>query len=158
MKRALGFTLIELLVVVALVGMMATLTLGYLSDSRKKGADTGVKSNLQTLRAVSEIFYLDNANSYLPAGGSNFGPAVCPDYNLAGTNMFSKNKPIADALAEAENRGVGSFCANSRDFWAVAVGLNLNPNTSWCVDNQGVARVVNATPANAINGSTLLCN
>ena len=153
-----GFTLIELMVVIAIVAVLAGLTLGYLTDSRKKGGDTGVKSNLQTVRALSEIFYLDNANSYLPAGGSTFSVASCPSYNASGTNMFARNKTIADAIAEAGNRGDGTACANSGNFWAVAVGLNLNPGTSWCIDNQGSAKVVSAAPTASINPTTFQCN
>ena len=51
-----GFTLIELLVVVAIVGLLAMMTFGYLGSARKKGNDTAVKSNLATVRTASEIF------------------------------------------------------------------------------------------------------
>ena len=155
-----GFTLIELLVVVAIIGLLASITLGYLSDARKKGDDTAVKSNLATMRSVAEIFYLDNANSYLPAIiGATFGIAICPTYDVSGngTNMFSKNKVIADAIAEAANRGNGSSCYNSDNTWAVAVGLKLVPNTSWCVDNSGAAKQ-EADLSSAINPLTFLCN
>lgn len=153
-----GFTLIELLVVVAIVGLLASITLGYLSSARKRGDDTAVKSNLVTMRSVGEIFYLDNGNSYLPAGGSTFGIAACSTYDAAGTNMLSKNKVIADAIAEAIFRGNGSSCYNSADAWAVAVGLKLNANTSWCVDNAGVSKEVASGPSAAINPSTFTCN
>ena len=158
MKYNEGFTLVELLVVVALVGLLATITLGYLSSARLKGADTGVKSNLFTIRSVAEIFYLDNANSYLPSGGSTFSIATCPTYDASGTNMLSKSKTIADALAEAVYRGNGSSCYNSASSWAVAVGLRLDPNTSWCVDSTGVSRQVASAPASAINTLTFVCN
>ncbi len=153
-----GFTLIELLVVVAIIAALTSITLGYLSSSRKKGADTGVKSNLATVHAVSEIFYLDNFNSYLPSGGSTFNIATCPLYNASGTNMLSKSKSVADAIAEATRRGIGNSCYNSNEVWSVAVGLNVVPNTSWCVDNSGAARVVSSVVSSAINGSTGLCN
>ena len=153
-----GFTLIELLVVVAIVAILAGLTLGYLTSARKKGADTGIKSNLATARALSEIFYLDNSNSYLPAGGSTFSIATCPVYNVTGTNMLSRNKTIADAIAEAVKRGDGSSCYNSSNNWAVAVGLKNNTNTSWCIDNSGRAKVISSVPSSAINSSTGYCN
>ncbi|MEX2052564.1 MAG: type II secretion system protein [Candidatus Paceibacterota bacterium] len=153
-----GFTLIELLVVVAIVGLLASITLGYMGDARKKGDDTAVKTNLSTLRSVAGLFYLENANSYLPIGGSNFGVATCPTYNPSGTNMFSVNKPAADSIAEAVKRGTGSSCANSSLRWAVAIGLKMVPNTSWCVDAEGAAKVVNSLPGSAINSSTFTCN
>ena len=153
-----GFTLIELLVVVAIIGLLAAITLGYLESARSKGAVTAIKSNLVTMRAVSEVFYLDNSNLYLPAGGSTFSIATCPVYNGSGTNMLSKNKTIADAIAEAVKRGNGSACYNSGNAWAVAVGLKLNPNTSWCVDNVGSSKQVNSLPSSAINTLTFACN
>lgn len=153
-----GFTLIELLVVVAIIGLLASVTMGYLGSARKKGDDTAVKSNLATMRSVSEIFYLDNGNSYLPAGvGVPFGPDTCPTYNASGTNMLSRNKVIADAIAEAVKRGNGSSCYNGDIVWAVAVGLKVTPNTSWCVDVTGAAKVVSSAPEGAING-TNTCN
>ena len=157
-RRRDGFTLIELLVVVAIVGILASITLGYLGNARKKGDDTAVKSNLVTMRSVGEIFYLDNTNSYLPVGGSTFAIAACPPYNVAGTNMLSKNKNIADSIAEAVKRGNGSSCYNSANSWAVAVGLKLIPNTSWCVDYGGNSKQVASVPGLAINAVTFLCN
>ena len=158
LKKEKGFTLIELLVVVAIIGLLASITLGDLSSARKKGDDTAVKSNLATMRSVGEIFYLDNSNSYLPPGGSTFGIATCPTYNVAGTNMLSKDKIIASSIAEAVLRGNDSACYNSGSVWAVAVGLKLTPATSWCVDVSGVAKMVNSIPSSAINSSTFLCN
>jgi len=153
-----GFSLIELMMVVAIVAFLASVTMGYLGNARKKGDDTAVKSNLATLRAVSELFFLENSNSYLPAGGSNFSLNTCPVYDASGTNMFTVNKPIADSIAEANKRGVSSACINSSVRWVVAVGLKQEPGTSWCVDAEGAAKVINSLPSSAINQSTFTCN
>ncbi|MEK9181515.1 MAG: type II secretion system protein [Patescibacteria group bacterium] len=152
-----GFTLIELLVVVAIIGVLASVILVNSGDARNKGNDTAVKTNLATLRQVAEIFFLNNLNSYLPAGGVNVAGA-CPNYDPQGTNMLSKDKVIADALAEAIKRGNGSSCYNSANAWAVAVGLKLTLGTSWCVDTTGTAKMVNSVPAGAINSSSFTCN
>jgi prepilin-type N-terminal cleavage/methylation domain-containing protein len=144
-----GFTLIELLVVVAIVGILASITLGYLSDARKRGEETAVKSNLATARTSIEMFFLNNNNSYLPVGDVSNNGASCPVYNASGTNMFSKNKDIAGSIAEAVSRGKnGSVCYNSSNSWAVAVGVT--GTTSWCIDVTGAARLVSAAPAGAV--------
>ena len=153
-----GFTLIELLVVVAIIGVLATITLGYIGQAKLKGADTGVKSNLATTRSVAEIFFLDNFNSYLPPGGLTFEIATCPIYDPLGTNMLSKDQVIAASIAEAIAKGSGSACYNSDSTWAVAVGLKLTPGASWCVDVTGAAKMVNSDPLAAINSSTFICN
>ena len=141
----------------AIIGVLASVVLASLNSAKKKGDDTVVKSNLRTVANQAGLFYSDN-DSYLPAGGSTFSIAACPVYNAAGTNMLSKNKVVADSIAEAIYRGNGSSCYNSANIWTVAVGLKLTANTSWCVDVSGAARVVNSAPASAINSSTFLCN
>lgn len=153
-----GFTLIELLLVVSIIGILIGITMRYLGGARAKGNDASVQSNLGTIRALSEIYYLDNFNSYLPVGGTTFGVAPCPVYDIAGTNMFSQNKSISMAITEAVLRGKGSSCYNSGTNWTIAIGLNLNTNTSWCVDTEGSAKVVNSAPLTAINGVTFHCN
>lgn len=153
-----GFTLIELLVVVGIIGILATIILASLNSAKTKGEDKAVASNLHTIINQAEIFFTSNNNSYLPAGGSVFNIGVCPSYNASGDNMLSVDKVLASAIAEAVLRGSGSACYNSRDHWAVAVGLKSNTNTSWCVDNAGSAKLVSSLPADAINPITFNCN
>lgn len=154
-KASEGFTLIELLVVVAIVGMLAAITLGYLGNARKEGEETAVKSNLATARTSIEMFYLNSGNTYLPVGHSAVN-GTCPTFNDGTTNMFSTNKEIATSIAEAVSRGRnGSYCYNSSNIWSVAVGTT--PTTSWCVDVSGAARLVNFTPASSVDGVTHLC-
>ena len=64
-KFSLGFTLIELLVVVAIIGILASVVLTSLGNARGKGADAAVKTNLNTVRGLSEIFYASKGN-HLP--------------------------------------------------------------------------------------------
>ena len=154
-----GFTLLELLVVVAIIAIITSVILVSLGDSKNKGADASVKSNLGTIRSQSEIFYSNNDNKFLPAGSSTFSIATCPAYNASGTDMLSKDKVISDAIAEAVKRGTnGSSCYNSNIAWAVAVGLKSSATASWCVDSGGNSKQVSSAPASAINGTTFSCN
>ena len=154
-----GFTLLELLVVVAIIAIVISVTLVALNSSKNKGADAAVKSNLNTIRSQSELFYSNNDNKFLSSDGSTFSIATCPVYNASGTNMLSKDKTIANAIAEAVKRGTnGSSCYNSSLNWAVAVGLKSNAALSWCVDSGGNSKQVASAPASAINGTTFTCN
>lgn len=154
-----GFTLIELLVVVAIIGILSSIVLSSVNSARTKGADAAIKSNLNTVRSQSEVFFSNNSNSFLPSGGSTFAIATCPVYSSSGTNMLAKDKNIADAIAQALSRGGnGTSCYNSSLGWAVAVGLKSSTTASWCVDSGGIARSVASAPGSAINTSTFVCN
>lgn len=153
-----GFTLIELLVVVAIIGILASVVLAALNTARAKAGDAAVKSNLGTVRARSEIFHSDNGNSY----GSAFAIATCPVYNAGSTNMLSKDKNIADAIAQATAKGSGvNSCYNSSSLWAVAVGLKTSTASApltWCIDSGGASKQLTVLPGAAINGTTFVCN
>jgi hypothetical protein len=72
--------------------------------------------------------------------------------------MFARSKESIGAIAQAVNLGAGSSCYNSDSNYAVAVGLRQTPNTSWCIDSTGTAKVINFDSSSAINSSTFLCN
>lgn len=155
-----GFTLLELLVVVGLIGIFAAVVIVALDSARAKGADAGVKSNLDSIRTESELFYANNGNSFLPEyGAAIYG--TCPTAytgSVAGANMFSSDKNVFDALVEAVKRGGNeSSCYNSGSAWAVAVGLKTNAKTSWCVDVDGHSKLVDLPNDLAIDSHTLLC-
>lgn len=154
-----GFTLIELLVVVGIIGILASVIFVALNSSQNKGADAAVKANLNTIRNQSELFAASNDDSFLPSGGSTFSIATCPTYDASGTNMLSKDKTIAAAIAEAIKRGSNeSSCYNSSINWAVAIGLRSSSDLSWCVDSGGNSKQVSSAPSSAINGTTFSCN
>jgi len=149
-----GFTLIELLVVVAIIGILASVVLALLGSAKNKGDDAAVQTNLHTVSNQAELFYTNNNNSYLPSGGVDVTDTCPTAYDASGTNMFSKDKAMFDAMTEAIKRGNGqSACYNSVNNWAVAIGLKTNDKTSWCVDSEGTSIQINAdAPVWVIDG------
>lgn len=59
-----GFTLMELLIVVAILGILATITVSALGSAKKKGEDSAIKEQMTTLRTEAELFASDNGESY----------------------------------------------------------------------------------------------
>ena len=112
-----GFTLIELLVVIAIIGILSSVVLASLNTARGKGADAAVKSNLNNMRAQSELFY-DTASTYT---------GVCGDPNMT--------KGQAAAVAAGGNGGV---CTANSTAWAAWAGLKTTGG--WCVDSTGTSK------------------
>ena len=59
-KSTKGFTLIELLVVLAVVGLLASIVLVWLADTRAKARDGKRVSEIDTLRTAMELYYTDH--------------------------------------------------------------------------------------------------
>jgi prepilin-type N-terminal cleavage/methylation domain-containing protein len=58
-KKA-GFTLIELLVVVAIIGLLATLSLVALNSARQKARDAKRVADVKQIQTALELYYNDN--------------------------------------------------------------------------------------------------
>jgi prepilin-type N-terminal cleavage/methylation domain-containing protein len=131
-----GFTLIELLVVIAIIGMLSSIVLSQLNNTRRKGANAAVKNNLANLRPQAELFYEGNSNSY---------NGLCNNTN------FGRN---FDAASQAGAGNTSSdLCYNNATTWVASVPLKVAEGTSnfWCVDSAGSSKghanqlVANAT-------------
>lgn len=129
MKKEKGFTLIELIVVIAIFGILAAITLAFLSKPGAQASDVSVKANLLSIRKQSEIYYLES-NSY----GENF--TECND------GVFSDPK-VTEALTEIQNNINGSITCNTSATgatWAISVDKLKSANVTWCVDSTGASR------------------
>src|SRR5436309_11109887 len=76
--KARGFTLIELLIVVVIIGLLATIAIPKLSNTKQKAYVAQMKSDLKNLATAEEAFFYDSTyyttslaalNNYRPSTG-----------------------------------------------------------------------------------------
>lgn len=77
-----GFTLIELLVVISIIGVLATIVLGSLSDARARARDAKRLADIRTIQLALEIYNLDNG-IYPPSTGLTGGQPNSPNASWA---------------------------------------------------------------------------
>lgn len=159
-KKNSGFTLLELLIVVAIIGILTSIVVVATSDARKKGADAGIKRQLQEIRSEIELFY--NRGSVYRGSIVTFGPDECSNSfdNEPSSHVFHSSYKVFQLIQKIRNSANPSdaYCAAGLNSWAVAVKLKTTPTDSWCVDSSGKSKQVNLLPESSINGITYLCN
>lgn len=153
-----GLTLIELLVVIAIIGVLASVVLASLNSARNKGKDARIQSSLSNLTRQAALYHSDNL-----AYGSG---ATYEDCSTIAVGMYTDSNIsaiITSAIEEAgtPSSGASSYCGvyslSGTDNYAVAVALNGQSDTSWCVDSQGFAGLLNMRPTSAV-ASFAVCN
>jgi prepilin-type N-terminal cleavage/methylation domain-containing protein len=65
-----GFTLIELLVAIAIIGILASLTLANFNGAQQRARDAQRKNHFKVVRDALEQYKIDSATSSYPASAS----------------------------------------------------------------------------------------
>jgi type II secretory pathway pseudopilin PulG len=130
----------ELLVVIAIIGILASVVLASLNSARSKGADAAVKSNLNNARAQAELYYDNNANSYL---------TVCTA--PGGIQTMTNGANTAN--------GSGAMTCNSTGTtWAAEAALVSTSTQYYCVDSTGVSTTTNSSSNIGALAATQVCD
>jgi prepilin-type N-terminal cleavage/methylation domain-containing protein len=141
MRQNKGFTLIELIIVVAIIGILAAISIPAYIGQQRNAARTEAFKNLEALRLLEEQFFAENAAYTASAGGCaadndyiaaiqallpGFQPNPNPSFsyclelnvNLAGA--AAANCFAARAYGNTGSRVAGETfaidCTNNRDF------------------------------------------
>jgi len=73
--KELGFSLIELLIVIAIIGVLVTMLVFYLTQVQKNGRDAKRQSDLQTVAGALRRFYSDNGH-FPPSKVNDTNPKI----------------------------------------------------------------------------------
>jgi type II secretion system protein G len=82
-KKSSGFTLVELLVVIAIIGLLSSVVLVSLNNSRAKARDARRITDLKQIQTALELYYDTSGQYPLPSRGSGVWSGHCPSYGDA---------------------------------------------------------------------------
>jgi len=144
--RSGGFSLIELLIVITIIGILSTIILSSISNSRARAYDSKIKQQLSSFRTAAEVYFTNQIpNSYGPAApGCSMGifndfDAVngSPGLYIAPGNLPDFSIPV---------------CQSTESAYAIKAPL-YSGNEYWCIDNRGASRLISGV----IGGPTTFC-
>jgi len=95
-----GLTLIELLVVVAIVGILASLTLVAMTGTKARARDRRRLEDVNTLRNALSLYYAEHRNFPVPTEGDSNSNGK-PDCYLTGSDSVSSELTNADVIGTA---------------------------------------------------------
>jgi prepilin-type N-terminal cleavage/methylation domain-containing protein len=100
-----GFTLIELLIVVVIIGLLATIAIPKLSNTKEKAYVGAMKSDLRNLATAEEAFFYDSAkyttnfalmNNFNPSTGVTLVVnATASGWSATATSAFATSRQCA---------------------------------------------------------------
>ena len=133
--------------VIAIIGVLSSVVLASLNNSRMKANDAKVKSMLNSARAQAEIFYYANNNSYNGTTGD-----VSNNCN-ANNSMFRDNGGLSQirqyTLDTNYPSGTTLRCSSNGSQYQITASLfqNLGDTSSqrldfWCVNNAGFSGII----------------
>jgi prepilin-type N-terminal cleavage/methylation domain-containing protein len=142
-----GFTLIELLIVIAIIGILSSVILSSLSNSRIKANDSKIKQQLRNFRSAAEIYY--NNQNPLGYGATS---ALCTAGMFA-DNTVANGNPASLLVFSGVNPAPTVYCGSNATQYALKA--SLVSGGGWCTDSRGVTESITAAQLSA--GSAVVC-
>ena len=123
-KNQKGFTLLELIVVIAIIAILATVTMWSISSYKAKNDDAVVKAGIKTVINQAEIYNLNNGGSY-----ANMCDPLSDSVVTAALNQIKFSAVDFDPAVN---------CVDSNQDWVVWAELKGGGGT-WCADARNFA-------------------
>lgn len=149
-KNPNGFTLLELLIVIAIIGLLLTVVLFAVSDSKRKGADAAIESAMMQAKNQAELYYNSNSRSYEGVCMNDpFNKNTIGRFLVAAQRTYGGivNEPYTDDEIGTFSP-VNEVCHDSNSEYTVWVPLAYSTN-AWCIDSRNISKMTNQIlPAN----------
>jgi prepilin-type N-terminal cleavage/methylation domain-containing protein len=116
-----GFTLIELLIVIALIGLLAMISIIVLNGARLKQRDTKRVSDVQIVRSALEQYWFRNASYPSVAAFTAIGTG---NYSTITSNGFEGTSPTGEVFLQKVP--VGPKANESYQYRGDATGYSLS--------------------------------
>ncbi len=138
-----GFTLIELLVVVAIIGTLASVVLVNLNESRKKGKDAAIKSQLKEFETTLALEF-EETGSYANLQPDTWFPDTPCSSAFAGNHAAKATEMCENLVKIAGTWGdwggpfsfyIGNITSNA-DRYSMMVPMN-SKDTFFCLGSSG---------------------
>ena len=139
-----GFTLVELIVVIAIIGILASITLVSLTSSQDTAADAKVKTELGQLRSTALLSFTNNSNVYTNVCQETAVETILGDTFAETGSGNVIGEGVVPALVN------DSYCYDTASSWIIAKELSSG-NIWWCIDSTGHSGTVIAGGSNAAN-------
>lgn len=124
--------------VITIIGIIGTIILSSVSNSRARAYDSKIKQQLGSFRTSAEIYFSNHSESY--------GPATDICGGAMNTTLFNNFEPTSGSPGlYIDPANLPSFvqvvCGATDSAYAVKATL-YSGNDYWCVDNRGASRMI----------------
>lgn len=144
MKNNKAFTLLELIVVIAIVGLLITISIAFLSDAKQRGTDTGRISAVNQVKNALNIYFNDanGGNGFYPigTGTTTLTSSLVPKYitsinpNIKYDSATGATYHLGIALLGSDNKVLSSDRDNATGFQGSSVDCGSTLGTDLCYD------------------------